>query len=242
MHRQEQNAVPTVTMIDLFADAATFLAGIRTRGPALDASAFEAAAKELLANFRRGARGAGYPEDAVEEAVSALVVAIDEAVLTSQCPFHEAWEATPLQVMLYHDHLAGDRFFDRFAAVRQRGAPYPDVAEIYHTCLSLGFKGRYAQHTDEGLRHLTQTVAIDIDRRRNVTPTLTRRAARKRQGFLRRRRAPAVWIAFAVLALGTMVAVTAGRMTVARQPALAMSDASKIRPPVAKAWIRISLP
>lgn len=232
---------PSPLMIHLFEDAARVLAATRHAESGVDRQSFEKKVDELILDFRTATRSAGYPPDAIDDAVFAFVAALDEAVLSSGMAFRSQWEARSLQLKLYGDQLAGEKFFERLSAVRERGAPYGDVVEVFHACLALGFEGKFALRTDESLRHMRQTIGIDISRRRPTHGAYATRSGRAHSGFLRRRRAPATWIAGAVLGCGLVVAGVSARMGFRSHP-LSPSQSVALAPPVTESWIKITVP
>ena len=86
-----------------------------------------------------------------DDARFAVFAWVDEAVLNMPWTHREAWKTALLQSTYYRTTSAGSEFFDRLNRLRddQQG-----VREVYFTCLSLGFRGRYHQEGDAFL--LTQ--------------------------------------------------------------------------------------
>lgn len=116
------------------------------RQVAADAFSFRAHIKQLLGGADQEARRAGYPPDQVRQAIYAFVAFLDESVLNSSLPMFADWSRQPLQEELFGDHVAGETFF-RHLQQFLSGPDSEDLAdllEVYHLCLLLGFRGRYA--------------------------------------------------------------------------------------------------
>lgn len=103
-------------------------------------------ADDLLRQLEDGALHLGYHPRQIEHVKFALVAFLDETVLSPQrdFPLRGEWERSPLQLVYFKVHLAGEEFFDRLelalSSVEGGGG---DVAEVYYVCLTLGFKGKY---------------------------------------------------------------------------------------------------
>lgn len=173
----------------------------------------------LVAPFRRGDRGAGMGEgfresvlagfDELErtglerqigtpvlrEARYALASLVDEAVLSSSWGGRTAWMSNPLQLEMFGDHLAGERFFEKLSFLRQGGEANVELLELYYVCLQLGFEGVYKLRGLEQLTALQVDLRSQIDDYRGVTdPRLSPHAA-PREGFVTRvRREIPSWV------------------------------------------------
>ncbi|MET0645157.1 MAG: DotU family type IV/VI secretion system protein [Pyrinomonadaceae bacterium] len=103
-------------------------------------------ADDLLRQLEEGALQLGYHPRQIEHVKFALVAFLDETVLSPQrdFPLRGEWERSPLQLVYFKVHLAGEEFFDRLElALAAAEAGGGDVAEVYYVCLTLGFKGKY---------------------------------------------------------------------------------------------------
>lgn len=80
-------------------------------------------------------------EDATE-AVYALSLFIDGQVLESEWSGKARWAGEPLHIVLHNDPAGGINFFNRLEALAERQKA---VKDVYLTCLSFGYRGRYAE-------------------------------------------------------------------------------------------------
>jgi len=85
----------------------------------------------------------GYPQGDLTEAKFPLVAFIDEVILGSDWEYRERWRDRPLQLDLFGERTAGQRFFTRLEELRREGSARREVLEVYHLCLTLGFAGSY---------------------------------------------------------------------------------------------------
>ncbi|MEE4359300.1 MAG: DotU family type IV/VI secretion system protein [Desulfococcaceae bacterium] len=81
-----------------------------------------------------------------------LTVFADEVILYSAWDYAADWENDLLEQRFFETEIGGDRFFDLCEDLDIRD---PDVAAVYYTCLSMGFRGRYDADAEE-LRLLKQ--------------------------------------------------------------------------------------
>ncbi|MCC6572567.1 MAG: DotU family type IV/VI secretion system protein [Planctomycetes bacterium] len=100
---------------------------------------------ELFRELDNGARANDIPLEDVQQAKYALVAFFDEIVLSSNWAAKDAWQGKPLQLAYFNDFSAGEEFFNKLEALRNTRDPRKlDVLEVYFLCLSLGFRGKYA--------------------------------------------------------------------------------------------------
>jgi type IV/VI secretion system ImpK/VasF family protein len=97
----------------------------------------------------------GYTQGDLREVRFPLVAFIDEVILLSDWEHRERWRDRPLQLDLFGERTAGQRFFTRLTELRQAGETRRDILEIYHLCLTLGFAGSYRV---SGLDRLQQEI------------------------------------------------------------------------------------
>jgi type VI secretion system protein ImpK len=152
-----------------------------------------------------------------EAACFAVVAWIDELVLAatheSNPEVYNQWKRAPLQVERFNTANAGEEFYDKLEGI---SPAQREVREIYYLCLSLGFRGRYYDDSQEfkvvGLRRdLSQKLPtpvlelIEIERKRErVTPQPYDVPAPPRRA-LPRSYSAVVWVLLALLALAGVV-------------------------------------
>ena len=83
-----------------------------------------------------------------DDARFAVFAWVDETILNMPWSQREEWRPNLLQTGYYSTTSAGSEFFERLNRLR---ADQEGVREVYFTCLSLGFRGRYHQEGDEFL-------------------------------------------------------------------------------------------
>jgi len=145
------------------------------RQSATDAASFRDHIKHLLSTAHDEARRAGYAGEDVKLAFYAVVVFLDESVLSSRHPAFAEWPRKPLQEELFGGHMGGETFFQNLQALLARldSEDLSDVLEVYQLCLLLGFQGRYGGAGRDQLAGWTRTVADRIARIRGVSGSLS---------------------------------------------------------------------
>jgi type VI secretion system protein ImpK len=229
-------------LVDLLGDGVRMLLDLR--GPTLpgDHEDFLAKVSSFTDTFHRNALFAGYAPDVADDATYAICAAIDEAVLASSVSFRDAWEAQPLQLTRFGDQLAGDHFFARLDNIRKRGVSQAEVAEVYHLCMKLGFKGRFALDDDAKLRYLTTTLGSDIAHSRGATGALAHRGARLDAQRFSLRRLASTWTIVAILAFGLFLAGSSFRMSTSQQGKPLAGRDNLVQVPAKVARLKITLP
>ncbi|MBD3220184.1 hypothetical protein GF314_03000 [bacterium] len=96
-----------------------------------------------LDHLQQHGQRSGYTQGDLDEVKFPLVAFIDEVILLSDWEHREAWRDRPLQLDLFGERTAGQRFFRRLAELRREGESRREILEIYHLCLTLGFAGSY---------------------------------------------------------------------------------------------------
>src|SRR5260221_2445457 len=94
---------------------------------------------ELRQRFERGAREQAHSADDIADASRALIVFIDESVLTMDSSIRDRWGDKPLYAELYGDALGGEAFYMVLARLRQDVHRRIEALELYLVCMDLGF-------------------------------------------------------------------------------------------------------
>ncbi len=105
---------------------------------------------------------AGIAREDLEAVKYPLVAFIDETILNSEWKGREHWRERPLQLDLFGETIAGERFFERLEKVRRAGESKADLLEVYYLCLALGFEGKYKISGPAKLRELLNDVRREI--------------------------------------------------------------------------------
>jgi type VI secretion system protein ImpK len=145
------------------------------RQSATDAQSFREHLKQLLSTSHDEARRAGYSEDDIRLAIYALVVFLDECVLSSRQPTFVEWPRRPLQEELFGGHVGGETFFQNLHGLlgRQDSEDLADVLEVYQLCLLLGFQGRYGGGGRDELRAWVTATGDKLTRIRGTSGSLS---------------------------------------------------------------------
>lgn len=150
------------SLLDLMHPGFYMLFLLRNGHAPADAAAFRHKVCQLLDGIERSARELQIAAGDVSEARFAFCALLDEVVLNSKLPIRGEWECKPLQLELFGEHMAGERFFDKLELLRREGVARLGVLEVFHLCLLLGFLGRYALEGHEKLDYLTARLGDEI--------------------------------------------------------------------------------
>lgn len=150
------------SLLDLMADGFYLLLLLKRGQTPADAESFVQSIQKFLDGMERGAIKLGISAEDIYAAKYAFCATVDEAVLSQPSPLHETWERNPLQLRMFSEQLAGERFFDRLEELRRQGAIRLPSLEVYHYCLLLGFEGKYRLEGIEKLGYLTARLGDEI--------------------------------------------------------------------------------
>jgi type VI secretion system protein ImpK len=135
-----------------------------------------------LEGTRKRAGEAGYTETEQQQIAYALTALADEVAMAQEGPLREHWSKHPLQLQLFGDNVAGERFFEELERARQAGRI--GVLRTYYLCLSFGFRGRYAVHGGEALAEVSEGVRAQLLRSLALPEQLAPDGGRPEQGLL----------------------------------------------------------
>ncbi|RQH09913.1 type IVB secretion system protein IcmH/DotU [Paraburkholderia dinghuensis] len=150
------------SLLDLLYDGFFMLFLLKNGREPGDASDFSTRVQQFLGDFERGAKKLNVAADDVYAAKFAFCAALDESVLASSFRIQTEWEQRPLQLTLFREQLAGERFFQFLEECRAQGAPRLQSLEVFHMCLLLGFQGKYILEGPEKLAYLTARLGDEI--------------------------------------------------------------------------------
>lgn len=127
-------------------------------GLALPSNDLRPTFERMLEELEQRGRTLRYADRQVQDIKFALAAFVDETILTNNFPLREVWEANPLQLEYFGEHLAGVKFFERLDAMLKNPAADADALEVYYLCLLLGFKGKYKVYLEEQLKGVVAQV------------------------------------------------------------------------------------
>jgi type VI secretion system protein ImpK len=113
----------------------------------------------LLEEFEKRAERYRFSHKIIQVSKFALAAFFDEMILTADFPLKVEWEKNPLQLELFGEQLAGNKFFDKLESMLNQIEVTQDAVELYYYCMLLGFKGRYAIYEKEKLLATMQETA-----------------------------------------------------------------------------------
>ncbi|WP_334190944.1 type IVB secretion system protein IcmH/DotU [Noviherbaspirillum sp.] len=151
-----------LSLKDLLEDGIYLLFLLQSGNAPNSATEFNKRIEQFLFQFDKNARNLGKPPLAVADAKYAFCALMDEIILSSDFAVREDWERAPLQLRMFGEHLAGDRFFDKLEGLRIDPAANVEALEVFHTCLLLGFQGKYLLEGTEKLNYLISRVNQEI--------------------------------------------------------------------------------
>lgn len=149
-------------LVDLMHDGFYLLFLLRNRVAPYDAKVFRERIQVFLSDFEREAKKYNASTDDVFDAKYAFCAAVDEVILSSHFEIRDEWERQPLQLMLFGEHLAGERYFDKLEELRAKGAPRVQALEVFYHCLLHGFRGKYLLEGPEKLNYLIARVGDEV--------------------------------------------------------------------------------
>lgn len=147
---------------DLLEDGIYLLFLLKNGNAPNASSEFNKRIDQFLSQFEKNARNLGKPAQAISDAKYAFCALMDEIILSSEFSLREEWERAPLQLRMFGEHLAGDRFFDKLEVLRSDPAAHIETLEVFHTCLLLGFQGKYLLEGSEKLNYLINRLTQEI--------------------------------------------------------------------------------
>lgn len=153
---------PRLTLKDMLEDGIYLLFLLRSGNAPQSTSEFNNRIENFLAQFEKHARNLGKSQQAVTDAKYAFCALMDEIILSSEFNIRGDWERSPLQLRLFGEHLAGERFFDKLEMLRTDPVQNIEALEVFHTCLLLGFQGKYLLEGSEKLSYLISRLNQEI--------------------------------------------------------------------------------
>ena len=150
------------SLMDLFYHGYYMIFLLRNGYAPTEGATYRERLRQLLEQVDRGAKRLQIDPADVYQAKFAFCALIDEIVLMSRLRIRDEWERRPLQLEMFGEHMAGEKFFDSLEMLRGEGVRRIQVLEVFHMCLLLGFKGRYSLGGAEKLAWLTARLGDEI--------------------------------------------------------------------------------
>ncbi|MGF6574161.1 type VI secretion system protein ImpK [Paraburkholderia fungorum] len=150
------------SLLDLLYDGFFMLFLLKNGREPGSADEFRQRVQQFLQDFERGAKKLNASADDTYAAKFAFCAAVDESVLSSQFAIRAEWERRPLQLVLFGEQLAGEKFYQLLEEGRALGAVRLQSLEVFHMCLLLGFQGKYLLEGPEKLAYLTARLGDEI--------------------------------------------------------------------------------
>jgi type VI secretion system protein ImpK len=112
------------------------------------------------------------------------------------------WATRSLQLSLFAENVAGERFFEHLESVRSRPQQV-DVLRVYYLCLLFGFRGRYGVRAAEvTISDLLDSVRTQLFSALRMPEALSPNGARPEDGLTDSvQRLPVLAVSVAVVAL-----------------------------------------
>lgn len=170
--------------------------------------------KDAIKHYEVKAMDAGIDAESISKGKYAIVAFMDEWVLQRLGATAQTWLTNPLQLELFGETSAGERFFDILANLRLQGERYIDVLEMYYMFLELGFEGQYRLNQQKEILQLKNELLNQIQQIRKadgvdlfLPETRERCDATKQKSFPLRGVALACAVTVLTAALGAFVSI-----------------------------------
>lgn len=204
---------------------------------------FKARIRAVIGDFERGALTLNATAEEVHACKFAYCALIDETMLAIPSAARDEWERSPLQLELFGEQLAGERFFQQLDQQRSAVPPRVQVLEVIHMCLRLGFRGQYALDGSEKLHYLTARLSDEIAHIKGKRASFAPHWAPPDQILNRLRNEVPLWVLGSVFAFLGLVAYTALQWNLSRQTATDLAPYHQIvGMPTQLANVTITLP
>jgi type VI secretion system protein ImpK len=221
------------SLLDLMQEGFHMLFLLKRGAVPPDTSHFKEKVTGFLDAFERDARALHAHGEDIDAAKYAWCAALDEIVLSSDFAIRSAWERRPLQLEIFGDQLAGEHFFDRLEALRSKATARLQALQVFHLCLLLGFRGKYALDGAERLAYLTARLGDEIAHIKGKSKGFAPQGARPDQIVHRLRSSVPLWTMSALFLLVSLGVFGGMRASLAQeaQASLAAYDGIVKMPP-----------
>jgi type VI secretion system protein ImpK len=162
-----ETTAPSLDHLELLYEG-TLTAAVRVqsgRHQVHDIETFRARMEQTLGEIASTAARKGYDPQDVGQAKFAVVVFLDEIILTHD-PCAAEWARMSLEEKLYGQRSGGELFFSRLEMLRANrdSQNLAEVLEVYYLCLLLGYEGKFAGGSKAELQLLMTNLRERIER------------------------------------------------------------------------------
>ncbi len=193
-------------LVDQLYDGFTMVFLLRSGQAPREADEFRRRLMQHLDQFARRALALGTSGEDVHLCRFALCALVDEVILQSAFRATSDWSLRPLQLQLFGEQLAGEKFFEHLEAIRSGGVARVQVMEVFHMVLLLGFQGRYLIEGPEKLAWLTARLGEEIAHLRGRRAAFAPRALPPDQIEHRLRHDVPLWAVGALVGMAALAA------------------------------------
>jgi type VI secretion system protein ImpK len=109
-----------------------------------------------LVDARDAAVGRGVPLTRADQAAWFVAALLDDLAMNTPWGGHSDWPRQPLVTQIAGEVDAGTRFFERLTDLQRTPDRDPQLLELAHLCVSLGFRGRHRAEGAQGQAALMQ--------------------------------------------------------------------------------------
>jgi type VI secretion system protein ImpK len=200
------SVTPPTTVSELCAPALLLGMQLRAAREGGDVAVLRRRTRDLLTRIEGDLAQARVPRADQGHLTFALVAFLDESISQSEWSRKQEWLADPLQFEWFKRLDAGEEFFTRLAALLDDGSSSTTVLELFHVCLTLGFRGRYLLRPAAEVERLVGDVGTELRRRDGRTDVALAPHALPGEAIREHVRQIPAWV-FGVCALGLVFAV-----------------------------------
>ena len=208
-----------------------------------DEATFRERVHSLMTQVDRGAKKLGIESEDAYQAKFAFAALLDEIVLMSSMKIRDGWERKPLQLEMFGEQMAGEKFFEMLEKLRGEGARRLQVLEVFHMCLLLGFQGLYALEGTEKLGYLTGRLGDEIVHLQGRRAPFAPHWAPPDQIVNKLRAEVPLWVmgaVFALIGLGAFLGLRTYLQSATESNLARYNEIVQLAPQAA--WVSITLP